>query len=181
MFAHSTDSFLSPRDPPVVGTDGSLDLAPARDGDALVTTFTLFVGRVARCTRFDLTYADAAVPEVSAVLHVRLDPDATVAQMRPVVSAAVARARAALDEQHPGARLPVGIARVARLEQTVRTARLLTLVLSRAGEARWRYDPDAFSREHIRALAARFAQFRTARSNRRWSAVPTAELRLRST
>lgn len=152
----------------------SFELAPTRDCDSLIATFAMFVARLARSTRVDLAFFESTSIRGSATLQVQLDPAATVAAMHIVVDAALARARAELTAPPTAPALPVGISVVSRLDDAAPTARLLTLVLSEKGAARWRFDPDAFSRVHVHSLADRFTALLSARATSRWSRAPIA-------
>lgn len=157
----------------------SFDLAPTRDRDSLIATFAMFIARLSRCTRFDLAFYDAGSVAGAATLQVQLDSSGTVADMHIVVDAALARARAALKVPHTAAPLPVGISLVASLDDDAPTAHLLTLVIAESGATRWRFDPDAFSRAHIHALADHFTGLLSARATSLWTRAPIAGTKLK--
>lgn len=158
---------------------GTFDLAPTRDCDSLIATFAMFIARLSRCTQFDLAFTEARPSLRSATLRIRLDPTATVAAMHCEIDAALARARAELVAARSAPPFPVGIALVTRLDDALPASRLLTLVLSQAGAARWHFDQEAFSRAHIHALADRFTALLELRATTKWSRAPVSGAPLR--
>lgn len=161
-----------------IGNYDTVDLAPTRDTDSLIATFVMFVARLARCTTFDLDLTEAYTTPRSSVLRIQLDAAATVAAMHAEVDAALDRARAELSPSWKTPPLPVGVVLVNRLADPLPATRMLTLVLSTTGAARWHYDVEAFSRDHIHSLAQRFTRLIELRANARWSraSVPGAPL-----
>jgi len=175
MLAHPLNAFLDSRAAltrAAVRGHGTVDLAPTRDCDSLIATFAMFIARLARATQFELALTEARTTLRSATLRIRLDRTATVAAMHCEVDAALAQARAELTASRNVPPLPVGIALVTRLDDPLPAARLLTLVLSQAGAARWHFDQEAFSRAQIHALADRFTALLEIRATARWIHAP---------